>query len=100
LTPKQVIRVSYEKKMGDYVVMSSLHHRSGMMQASDQSGLNPEMPSRTTVDLGLRTQFSHSLSGSFWIRNAFNKNYYDYAKDNGIYPADRRAIYANLKIGF
>jgi iron complex outermembrane receptor protein len=100
LTPTQVIRVTYEKSIGSYVAMSSLHHRSGMMQASDQSASEPEMPSRTVVDLGLRTQFSQTLSGSFWIRNAFNKSYYDYATYNGIYPADGRSFYANLKIAF
>lgn len=100
LTPKKVIRVTYEQKIGGYMAMSSLHHRSGMVQASDQSAENPEMPSRTLVDLGVRKQFSKLLSGSFWVRNAFNKSYYDYATYNGVYPADGRGFYANLKIAF
>jgi iron complex outermembrane receptor protein len=98
LTPKKVIRVTYEQKIGGYVAMSSLHHRSGMMQASDLSAANPVMPSRTLVDLGVRTQFSKLLSASFWVRNAFNKSFYDYATYNGIYPADGRGFYANFKI--
>jgi outer membrane receptor protein involved in Fe transport len=100
LTPKQVVRVTYEQKIGSYVAMSSLHHRSGMMQASDQTASNPKMPSRTVVDLGLRTEFSQTLTGSVWIRNAFDKSYYDYATYNGLYPADGRGVYANLKISF
>jgi outer membrane receptor protein involved in Fe transport len=100
LTPRQVVRVTYEQKIGSYVAMSSVHHRSAMMQASDQAALNPEIPSRTVVDLGLRTQFSQTVSGSFWVRNAFNKSYYDYATYNGVYPADGRGIFANLRIGF
>ncbi len=100
LTPKQVVRVTYEQKIGSYVAMSSVHHRSAMVQASDQSASNPEIPSRTIVDLGLRTQFSQTVSGSFWVRNAFDKSYYDYATYNGVYPADGRGIFANLKVGF
>ena len=100
LTPKQVVRVTYEQNIGRYVAITSWHHRSGMMQASDQSASNPEMPSRTIADLGLRTNFSQTISGSFWVRNAFNKSYYDYATYNGIYPADGRGVYANLKVGF
>ena len=100
LTPKQVVRVTYEQKIGSYVAMSSLHHRSGMMQASDQTASNPKMPSRKVVDLGLRTEFSQTLTGSVWMRNAFDKSYYDYATYNGLYPADGRGVYANLKISF
>jgi iron complex outermembrane receptor protein len=100
LTPKQVIRVTYEQKVQNYVLMSSAHHRSGMVQASDQVGTNPQIPSRTIVDLGLRTQFSQTMSGSMWVRNFFNKSYYDYATYNGIYPADGRGIFANLKLIF
>jgi iron complex outermembrane receptor protein len=100
LTPKHVIRLTYEQVLGRYTAISSLHHRSGMMQASDQSASDPEMPARTLVDLGLRTQYSQTLSGSIWIRNAFNKSYYDYATYNGLYPADGRGVFANLKVGF
>jgi iron complex outermembrane recepter protein len=100
LTPKQVVRLSYEQKIQNYTLMSSANRRSGMMQASDQSASNPEIPSRTVVDLGVRTQFSQSMSGSFWVRNLFNKSYYDYATYNGIYPADGRGVFTNLKVTF
>jgi iron complex outermembrane receptor protein len=100
LTPKQVVRLSYEQKFQDYTMMSSVNRRSGMIQASDQSASNPEIPARTFVDLGVRRQFSQSMSGSLWVRNLFNKSYYDYATYNGIYPADGRGVFANLKVTF
>ena len=100
LTPKQVARMTYEQKVNDYVMTASAHHRTGMVQASDQSASSPLIPSRTVIDLGARTQFSKTVSGSFWIRNAFNKSYYDYASFNGIYPADGRGVFANMKVGF
>jgi iron complex outermembrane receptor protein len=100
LTPKQVVRLSYEQKFQDYTMMSSVNRRSGMIQASDQSASNPEIPARTFVDLGVRRQFSQSMSGSLWVRNLFNKSYYDYATCNGIYPADGRGVFANLKVTF
>ncbi len=100
LTPKQVVRLSYEQTIQDYTLMSSVNRRSGMMQASDQSASNPEIPSRTVVDLGVRTQLSQTMSASFWVRNLFNKSYYDYATYNGIYPADARGMFANLKVAF
>jgi outer membrane cobalamin receptor len=100
LTPKQVVRLSYEQKFQDYTMMTSVNRRSGMVQASDQSASNPEIPARTFVDLGVRRQFSQSMSGSLWVRNLFNKSYYDYATYNGIYPADGRGVFANLKVTF
>ncbi len=100
LTPKQVIRATYERVFQGYVMIASAHHRAEMVQASDSSSSNPKIPSRTVMDLGLRTQFSSSISGSVWIRNAFNKSYYDFAKSNGIYPADGRGVFANVKVGF
>ena len=100
LTPKQVVRLSYEQKIQGYTIMSSANRRSGMMQASDQSASNPEIPSRTVVDLGVRAQLSQAISGSVWVRNFFNKSYYDYATYNGLYPADGRGVFANLKVTF
>jgi outer membrane receptor protein involved in Fe transport len=81
-------------------MMFSVNRRSGMMQASDQSASSPEIPSRTVADLGFRTQFLQNMSGSLWVRNLFNKSYYDYATYNGIYPADGRGVFANLKVTF
>jgi outer membrane receptor protein involved in Fe transport len=71
-----------------------------MIQAGDQVAANAPIPQRTVVDLGMRTQFSRDVSGSVWVRNAFNKSYYDYAAFDGIYPADGRGIFVNLKVGF
>jgi len=48
----------------------------------------------------VRTQLTQDISGSLWVRNAFNKTYYDYASYDGIYPADGRGIFVNLKVGF
>lgn len=100
LTPRQVVRLSYEQKIQDYLMMFSVNRRSGMMQASDQSASSPEIPSRTVADLGFRTQFLQNMSGSLWVRNLFNKSYYDYATYNGIYPTDGRGVFANLKVAF
>ena len=100
LTPRQVIRVTYEQKINGYTLSASAHHRTNMIQAGDQVAANAPIPQRTVVDLGMRTQFSRDVSGSVWVRNAFNKSYYDYAAFDGIYPADGRGIFVNLKVGF
>jgi iron complex outermembrane receptor protein len=100
LTPQQVVRVTYEHKIQDYMLTLAAHHRANMIQASDPMGARAVIPSRTLVDVGVRTQFSQDISGSLWVRNAFNKAYYDYASYDGIYPADGRGIFVNLKFGF
>jgi iron complex outermembrane receptor protein len=100
LTPQQVVRVTYEHKIQDYMLTLAAHHRTNMIQASDPMGARSVIPSRTLVDLGVRTQLTQDISGSLWVRNAFNKTYYDYASYDGIYPADGRGIFVNLKVGF
>lgn len=97
LTPKEVLRLTAEKRHQDFTVMASANYRGNLVQASDQAGLNPLIPARTVLDLGVRKQLSKTLSMSGWIRNLTNKTYYDYASGNGLYPADARAIYFNLK---
>jgi outer membrane receptor protein involved in Fe transport len=57
------------------------------------------IPSRNLIDLGAKKQLSKTISMSAWIRNLTNKNYYDYASGNGIYPADPRGFYLNIKAG-
>lgn len=100
MTPRKVIRLTHEQKVKDYVVMTSAHHRSNMMQASDQSGSYEPIPSRTVVDLGVSTKLSQTMSGAIWVRNVFDKSYYDYATYNGFYPADGRGVFASLKATF
>ncbi len=100
LTPKKVIRLTHEQKINDYVVMTSAHHRNNMVQASDQSGSYEMIPSRTVVDLGVSKPLSTTVSGAIWLRNLFDKSYYDYAAYNGFYPADGRGIFASLKASF
>jgi iron complex outermembrane receptor protein len=100
LTPQQVVRLSYEKKVHHYTWMSSANYRNNMVQASDQGELNPKIPSRTIFDLGVRRQFSQDVSASLWVRNVMNKSYYDYATYNGVYPADGRSVFANVKVSF
>lgn len=100
LTPKQVVRLTYEQRFKDYTYIASVNHRANMIQAGDQAAVNALIPSRTVVDLGFKTQFSTDVVGSIWIRNAFDKAYYDYATFNGIYPADGRGVFVSLKVGF
>ncbi len=100
LTPRKVIRLTHEQKINDYEVMTSAHHRSNMVQASDQSGSYEMIPSRTVVDLGVSKPLSPTVSGAIWLRNLFDKSYYDYAAYNGFYPADGRGIFASLKASF
>ena len=97
MTPKEVVRITVEKKFQDFSVMASSHYRGNMIQASDQSKSNPLIPSRNLIDVGVKTQLSKTISMSAWIRNLTNKNYYDYANGNGIYPADVRGFYLNFK---
>lgn len=98
MTPKEVFRITVEKRLQDYSVMASSHYRGNMVQASDQNGSNPLIPARNLIDVGLRTQWNKNISMSAWIRNLTNKTYYDYANSNGFYPADARAFYVNLKV--
>jgi len=97
MTPKEVIRITAEQRFQDFSLMASSHYRGNMIQASDQSFSNPLIPSRNLIDLGAKTQLSKTISMSAWIRNLTNKNYYDYASGNGIYPADVRGFYLNIK---
>ncbi|PUE10417.1 TonB-dependent receptor [Limnohabitans sp. T6-20] len=97
MTPKEVVRITAEKRFQDFSVMASSHYRSNMVQASDQSNSNPFVPSRNLIDLGTKMQVSKTITVSAWIRNLTNKNYYDYASSNGFYPADVRGFYLNLK---
>lgn len=97
MTPKEVVRITAEHRFQDLTVMASSHYRGNVIQASDQSFSNPLIPSRNLIDLGAKTQLSKTISMSAWIRNLTNKNYYDYASGNGIYPADVRGFYLNIK---
>lgn len=97
MTPKEVVRITAEQRFQNFTVMASSHYRGNMIQASDQSFSNPLIPSRNLIDLGAKTQLNKTVSMSAWIRNLTNKNYYDYASGNGIYPADVRGFYLNIK---
>lgn len=97
LTAKKVARLTAEQRMDGYTLIASTRYRSNMLQASDQTAYYPLMPSRNVVDFGMNTSLSKTLTLSAWVRNVFDKNYYDFAKYNGIYPADGRALFFNLK---
>jgi len=97
MTPKEVVRITAEQRFQDFTVMASSHYRGNMIQASDQSFSYPLIPSRNLIDLGAKAQLSKTISMSAWIRNLTNKIYYDYASGNGIYPADVRGFYLNIK---
>ena len=97
LTAKRVARLSAEQRMDGYTLMAAARYRDNMVQSSDRTGFYPLIPSRTVVDLGMSTSLSKNWSMSAWVRNAFNKSYYDYATYNGIYPADGRGVFVTLK---
>lgn len=97
LTPREVLRLGAEKRFENFTLMASSNYRGDLVQASDQAGSNPRIPARHLIDLGVRAQISKSVSMSAWVRNLTNKNYYDYASANGIYPADARSLYLNFK---
>lgn len=100
LTPKQVIRMSFEQRVNGFTFIASANYRTDMTQAGDQTATKVFIPSRTVADFGVKAHFSPDVSGSFWIRNAFNKSYYDYATSDGIYPTDGRSLFLSLKVGF
>jgi len=100
LTPNHVLRLSGEKKIQDITLTGVYHHRGGMLQSADPADSYPRIPSRSVIDLGLRARYSATVSYSFWIRNAFNKSYYDFAQYGGIYPADGRSLQLNVKAAF
>jgi outer membrane receptor protein involved in Fe transport len=79
------------------VLLAHAYYRGAMVQAADQSNSNPLIPGRQTIDLGLSTSLGQRLQLAAWIRNLTDQSYYDYATYNGIYPADRRSFYMNLK---
>ncbi len=97
LTAKRVARLTAEQRMDGYTLIATSRYRSNMVQASDQAAFFPLMPSRNVVDLGVNTSVSKTWSLSAWVRNAFNKSYYDYASYGGVYPADGRGVFVNLK---
>lgn len=97
LTAKRVTRLTAEQKMDGYTLIATTRYRSNMVQSSDQTAYYPLMPSRNLLDLGLSKSLSQTLSVSAWIRNVFDKSYYDFAQYNGLYPADGRGLFINLK---
>jgi len=97
LTAKRVARLTAEQRMDGYTLIATSRYRSNMVQSSDQTGFYPLMPSRNVVDLGMSTALSKTVSVSAWIRNLFDKSYYDFAQYNGLYPADGRGLFINLK---
>jgi iron complex outermembrane receptor protein len=97
LTAKRVTRLTAEQRMNGYTLIATTRYRSNMIQSSDQSAFYPLMPSRNVVDLGMSTSLSKTVSLSAWIRNLFDKSYYDVAQYNGLYPADGRGLFINLK---
>ena len=97
MTARTVARLTAEQRMDGYTLIATSRYRSNMVQSNDQSGFYPVMPSRNVVDLGMSTSLSKSVSLSAWVRNVFDKSYYDFAQYNGLYPADGRAFFINLK---
>lgn len=97
LTARRVARLTAEQRMDGYTLIATSRYRSNMVQSSDQTAFYPLMPSRNVVDLGVNTSLSQMWTLSAWVRNAFNKSYYDYAAYNGLYSADGRGVYVNLK---
>jgi outer membrane cobalamin receptor len=97
LTPKQAARLGLEWRLQSMVLLAHAYYRGAMVQAADQSNSNPLIPGRQTIDLGLSTSLGQRLQLAAWIRNLTDQSYYDYATYNGIYPADRRSFYMNLK---
>ena len=97
LTARQVVRLTAERRMDGYTLLATSRYRSNMVQSSDQAASLPLMPSRNVVDLGMSTSLSKTVSLSAWIRNLFDKSYYDFAQYNGLYPADGRGVFINLK---
>ena len=98
LTAKQVARLGLIWRLESVDLLANAHYRGSLVQAADQSNSSPLIPARHTVDLGFRTSLSKHWQLSAWIRNLTDKSFYDYATYNGIYPADRRAFYFNLRL--
>lgn len=97
LTSRQVARLAVEQRMDGYTLIATSRYRGNMVQSNDQTGSYPLMPSRNVVDLGVSTSLSKAVSLSAWVRNVFDKSYYDFAQSNGLYPADGRGFFINLK---
>lgn len=97
LTAKRVTRLTAEKRVDGYTLIATSRYRSNMIRASDQTSFFPLMPSRNLVDLGVSRALSKTVSLSAWIRNVFDQSYYDFAQYNGLYPADGRGLFFNLK---
>jgi iron complex outermembrane recepter protein len=100
LVPEHSARITVEKSMGTYAVLASTRYRSAMVQASDSAGFYPQMPGRSVVDLGFRTLQAKPWSVSGWVRNVFNKKYYDFATYGGVYPAEGISVVVNAKYTF
>lgn len=97
LTPRQAARFSGSYVVHGYTLMAAASYRSEMVQASDPSATYPKIPGRTVVDLGVSKMLSGRWTMSAWLRNAFDKRYYDFAQFDGLYPADGRGLFLTLK---
>ena len=100
LTPRRVAHFSATQTIAGYALTAIARYRGNMVQASDPSRFYSPIPARTVVDVGLSRSFSKNWTLSAWLRNAFDKNYYDYAMYDGVYPADGRSIVVNVKAAF
>ena len=92
LTPRQIVRVGFDKKINKLTLHALVHHRSNMMQSADESNSLKPIPSRTVFDSGLSASLSGQWDASLWLRNLADRKYYDFASFNGIYPADGRSV--------
>ena len=92
LTPRQVIRLGFDRQLAYVGLHGLVHYRDKMIQSADESNSLKPIPSRTVIDAGASTSLSSHWDASVWIRNLNNRRYYDFASFNGIYPADGRAI--------
>jgi outer membrane receptor protein involved in Fe transport len=92
LTPTQVFRLGIDRNFRQFNLHALAHRRSKMFRDADESNSLKPIPSRTVVDAGVSTSLSSHWDASVWVRNLNNRRYYDFAKSNGIYPADGRSI--------
>lgn len=97
LTPQQVLRVSAEQGFSNFALMGLGHFRSDLVAAGDASNTSEKIPSRAVFDVGVRSLGKTGFAWSLWVRNLFDRSYYDFAAPDylgnpSVYPADGRAV--------
>jgi iron complex outermembrane receptor protein len=100
MTPKQALKTTISHRiMGGNAYLIG-HYRDQMYAFGDNSNSGQQIPSRTLVDIGWSSFFVSALEIQIWIRNLFDKQYYDFAAYGSVAPGDGRSFELSARYRF